>query len=200
MITNTLRIGVGADHGAVEIKDAVRDALRGVGHEVVDFGTDSSDAVDYSDFANQVARGVAEDYFDFGVLVCKSGIGMSIAANRVRGVRAAKVNSAEEAEVTRRHNDTNIICLGAMSATPEEAVEWAGIFLATEFEGGRHARRVNKAGGSPLALVDPEVAAAIAGEEKPSIPLRIKTWLQSFWVARCLTSKVRIDESLSQNG
>lgn len=166
MSTKSLRIGVGADHGAVEVKDAVRDALRGAGHEVVDFGTDSDDAVDYADYAKEVALGVAEGYFDFGVLVCRSGIGMSIAANRVRGVRAAKVNSAAEAEVTRRHNDANVMCLGAMSATEEEAVEWAGIFLATEFEGGRHARRVDKAGGSPLALGDPEVAAAVSGEEK----------------------------------
>jgi glycine hydroxymethyltransferase len=150
----------------VEVKDAVRDALRGAGHEVVDFGTNTEEAVDYSDFANPVARGVAEGHFDYGVLVCKSGIGMSIAANRVRGVRAAKVNNAEEAEVTRRHNDANVLCLGAMSTMPEEAIEWAGIFMSTQFEGGRHARRVNKAGGSPLALGDPDVAAAVEGEEK----------------------------------
>ena len=150
----------------MEVKDAVREALKSEGYEVQDFGTDTDASVDYPDFANQVARGVADGYFDFGVLVCTSGIGMSITANRVHGVRAAKVNSAAEAEVTRRHNNANVITLGAKATTSEQAVEWTKVFLSTEFEGGRHARRVGKADGSPLALEDPEVAAAIAAEEK----------------------------------
>lgn len=161
-----LRVAVGADHGGVEIKAAVIDFLQAAGCETVDYGTNAVDSVDYSDFANEVSRGVAEGVFEFGVLICKSGIGMSIAANRWRGVRAAKVNNLEEAVVTRSHNDANVICLGSMSATPESAVEMVKGFLETEFEGGRHQRRLDKGSGSRLVMTDELVAGIIEGEHK----------------------------------
>ena len=118
MSKNTLRIAIGADHGGVDVKSAVREALSAAGHEVTDFGTDSAESVDYADYANAVAVGVGDGSYDFGVLVCKSGIGMSIAANREKGVRAAKVNDLAEATVTRQHNDANVLCLGSMAVTP----------------------------------------------------------------------------------
>ena len=166
MSTKTLRIAVGADHGGVEIKAALREGLLRAGHEVRDFGTGSTDSVDYPDIGNTVATEVAEGSFDFGVLICRSGIGMSITANRVRGVRAAKVNGVAEALLSRQHNNANVLCLGEMSSTPEEAMEVAEAFLSADFEGGRHARRVGKADGSAVALTDQEVSDAIGAEEK----------------------------------
>jgi len=161
-----LRIALGADHGGVDQKQAVREALSEMGHEVMDFGTHTTESVDYPDYAERVARGVAEGRFDYGVLVCKTGIGMSIAANRVRGVSGAKVNSRAEAEISRHHNNANILCLGSASSTPEEAVQRTMAFLGAEFDGGRHERRIRKASGSRLAQGDPEVFAAISAEEK----------------------------------
>ena len=166
MSSKTWRIALGADHGGVDIKAVLGEGLRAAGHEVTDFGTNSTDSVDYPDFGTAVARGVGDGTYDFGVLICKTGIGMSIAANRVAGVRAAKVSNLEEAVVTRSHNDANVLCLGSMSCTPEQGAEMAAAFLATEFEGGRHARRLKKAAGSPVALSDPDVSEAIGAEEK----------------------------------
>ena len=166
MKQTTLRIGVGADHGGVEQRRAVIEALEGAGHAVVDFGTDSAKSVDYPDFANQVARGVADGRFDYGVLICKSGIGMSIAANRHCGVRAAKVNSEDEAVVTRQHNDANVLCLGSISSEPQQAARLAELFVDTSFEGGRHEPRVEKSSGCRLPQHDPEIAEAVAAEKK----------------------------------
>jgi len=165
MSTKTRRIAVGADHGGVEIKTVLTESLRKAGHEVTDYGTDSADPVDYPDLAKQVATEVAEGTFDFGILICKSGIGMSITASRVRGVRAAKVNDVEEAGLSRQHNNANVLCLGAMSTTPAGSMEVAEAFLAAEVEGGRHARRVGKADGSAVALTDEAVSEAIRAEE-----------------------------------
>ncbi len=122
MKNGKLRIGIGADHGGVELKGAIREALAADGMDVVDFGTNDTESVDYPDYAADVARAVAEGRFDFGVLVCRSGIGMSIAANRVRGVRAARVCSVEDARITRGHNDANVLCLGSGTMNAEEAV------------------------------------------------------------------------------
>ncbi|MDA1005387.1 MAG: ribose 5-phosphate isomerase B [Verrucomicrobia bacterium] len=166
MSNKTLRIAIGADHGGVDVKSAVSEALKAAGHEVTNFGTDSEESVDYADYANKVAIGVGDGTFDYGVLVCKSGVGMSIAANRHKGVRAAKVNDAAEAAVTRQHNDANVLCLGSMAVTPEAAGELATIFVGTAFEGGRHERRVCKSSGNVVAQTDPDVAAAIDGEER----------------------------------
>lgn len=166
MKNGTLRIALGADHGGVEVKRAIVEALREAGNEVVDFGTNSGESVDYPDYARMVAQGVAAGNFDYGILVCRTGIGMSIAANRVRGVRAARLCSVEDAEVTRSHNDANVACLGANGMSEEAAVEITRAFLNGEFTGGRHARRVEKASGSRLAQTDPEVYAAVAAEER----------------------------------
>ena len=105
----TFRIAIGADHGAFELKNAVVAHLKAVGHEVEDFGTHSAGSVDYADYANIVARHVADGTYDFGILACTSGVGMSIAANRHRHVRAASVRSVDEATITRSHNDANVL-------------------------------------------------------------------------------------------
>lgn len=159
-----IQVALGADHGGIEIKTAAREALEKAGCTVVDFGASSPDSVDYSDFANEVCRAITDHKFDFGVLICKSGVGMSMAANRWHGIRAAKVNNVEEATVTRSHNDANILCLGSMAVTPELATEMALAFLQTKFEGGRHERRLIKGSGSRLAVTDGKVYDIIAGE------------------------------------
>ncbi|HAT19941.1 MAG TPA: ribose 5-phosphate isomerase B [Verrucomicrobiales bacterium] len=160
----TLRIAIGADHGGVEVKSAIMEALRAAGNKVVDYGTNSTDSVDYPDFANAVARSVAAGKADFGVLVCKSGIGMSIAANRVKGVRAARLCSPEDAAISRSHNDSNVACLGAREMSAEDAVAITEVFFSTSFEGGRHDQRVTKASGSRLSVSDPEVFAVVEAE------------------------------------
>ncbi len=148
----------------MEVKSALMEALRALGNEVVDYGTNSTDSVDYPDFANAVARSVAAGKADFGVLVCKSGIGMSIAANRVKGVRAARLCSPQDAAVTRGHNDSNVACLGAREMSGEDAVAIIEAFLSTSFEGGRHVQRVAKASGSRLSVSDPEVFGVVEAE------------------------------------
>ncbi|HEX5789842.1 MAG TPA: ribose 5-phosphate isomerase B [Luteolibacter sp.] len=162
----TFRIAIGADHGAFELKQAVVAHLRAVGHEVTDFGTDSKTSVDYADYANAVARAVGDGTHDFGVLACTSGVGMSIAANRHRHVRAASARSVEEAAIIRQHNDANVLCLGGKFTDPASGCVIADVFLATSFEGGRHEARVCKSSGSRIAMVDPAVHEAIAAEEK----------------------------------
>ncbi len=165
MSKEALRIAVGADHGGVELKVAVLKALNEAGHTVVNFGTDSEGSVDYGDFASEVARGVHEERFDLGILICRSGIGMSIAANRFRDVRAARVVNKAEAILTRQHNKTNVLCFGSNDLNAAESVEVTMAFLDAEFEGGRHEVRLTKASGSRLALTDPDVFAALLDEE-----------------------------------
>src|SRR5690554_5342054 len=111
MSASTLRIAIGADHGAIDLKKAIAAHLKESGHELNDFGTFSETSVDYPDYANLVARGVADGTYDFGILACTSGVGMCIAANRHRHVRAANVRDVEETVTTRQHNDSNILCL-----------------------------------------------------------------------------------------
>ncbi len=165
MNESIIRIAVGADHGGVEVKDAVAAHLRAAGHDVTDFGTNSTESVDYSDFANDVAAGVADGTFDRGVLVCTTGVGMSRAANRFRGVRAANVRTPEETRLTRTHNNINVLCMGGSHVAPEDAPKLADVFLETEFEGGRHERRLCKASGSRLEVVDSAVFATVVAEE-----------------------------------
>lgn len=164
MKNGSLRIAIGADHGGVEVKNALIEALGVAGNELVDYGTNSPESVDYPDFAKAVAQSVAGGKADFGILVCKSGIGMSIAANRVAGVRAARLCSPEDAAITRGHNDSNVACLGASGMSTEEAINITEAFLGTPFDGGRHVQRVAKASGSSLALSDPEVFAVLEAE------------------------------------
>ncbi|MEN8694380.1 MAG: ribose 5-phosphate isomerase B [Akkermansiaceae bacterium] len=165
MSAPSIRVAVGADHGGVELKNAIVAALQGAGHEVIDYGTNGTESVDYSDFANEVGRAVHEERADRGVLVCTSGVGVCLAANRFRDVRAANVRTVEETKVTRSHNDANILCLGASVVAEDVALEMVTTFLSTDFEGGRHEARLCKASGSRLAMTDSEVFQAIKGEE-----------------------------------
>ena len=166
MSAESYRIAVGADHGGVELKNALVEALKAAGREIVDYGTHVTDSVDYSDFANEVARAVHEERADRGILVCTSGVGVCLAANRFRDVRAANVRTVEETKITRSHNDANVLCLGQTVVTEEVAKDIVEAFLSTNFEGGRHEQRLCKASGSRLAIADSEVFEAIVGEEK----------------------------------
>ena len=145
-----MRIALGADHRGVAIKAHVRRALDGAAsggaaaHTYVDFGAHTEDAVDYPDFARSVAEGVACGAFNRGVLVCGTGVGMSIAANKVPGVRAALVHDPDGARLCREHNDANVVTLAGLSLDPDVAVAIVDTFLDTPFAGGRHQRRVDK--------------------------------------------------------
>ena len=139
-----MKISIGADHAGFALKQQLRQRLTAEGHEVVDYGTDSSESVDYPDFAQPVSRDVAGGRADRGILVCSTGIGMAIAANKVHGVRAAPGQSDDEVKFTREHNDANVLTLGAKYMDDERAMHLIEIFLNTEFVGGRHARRVAK--------------------------------------------------------
>ena len=137
-------ISAGADHGGFELKDKLVAMLRKEGYEVIDNGTNSPDSVDYPDFAKSVARDILEKRADFGLLVCGSGIGISIAANRFKGIRAALVTNDDYARLSRQHNNANIIAFGGRFTSYEDAEKWLKIFLSTPFEGGRHERRIEK--------------------------------------------------------
>ncbi|MEI6654269.1 MAG: serine hydroxymethyltransferase [Verrucomicrobiota bacterium] len=166
MSSPPLRIALGADHGAFAIKNAIAAHLTAAGHAVDDFGTHTEGAVDYADYAALVARAVADGTSDFGVLACTSGVGMSIAANRHRDVRAAHARSVEEALTIRMHNDANVLCLAGKYTDAATSIAMVEAFLATAFEGGRHTLRVCKASGSRIAELDPAIHAAITAEER----------------------------------
>ena len=165
MSQSPIRIAVGADHGAFEMKNTIVAHLRAAGHEVEDFGTHGPESVDYADYANIVSRNVADGTFDFGILACTSGVGMCIAANRFVHVRGANIRTVEEAVTTRLHNDSNVLCLSGKATDIATALEMASAFVTTAFEGGRHQRRVCKSSGSRIAETDPELYEAIVGEE-----------------------------------
>lgn len=139
-----MRVAIGSDHAGFEMKESLKEYVKSLGHEVEDFGAPSSDPVDYPDIGYRVARDVASGRFDRGVLICGTGIGMSIVANKVPGVRAALVGDVETARLAREHNDANVLTLGARLIRLELAREIVRIFLDTGFAGGRHARRVEK--------------------------------------------------------
>lgn len=136
-------IALGCDHGGLDIKNAVIDYLREKGIEYRDYGCFTSESVDYPEFAYKVATDVAENKAELGILCCGTGIGISMAANKVKGIRAAVVSNEFCAEMTRRHNNANILCMGGRVISEEEAVKFADIFLNTSFEGDRHIRRVD---------------------------------------------------------
>ena len=138
-----MHIAVGCDHRGLELKQLVMKLIAGTGHSYGDFGCYTADSVDYPDFAKKVAEAVAGDNFERGILMCDTGIGMSIAANKVKGVRAALCCDAFSAQRARQHNDANILCLGT-SKGEEQVTEIIEVFLTTEFEGGRHLRRLDK--------------------------------------------------------
>lgn len=143
-MTRSLILALGADHGGVALKNRLAAALVEAGHEVRDYGTDGPASVDYPDFAQAVCAAVEEKKADFGILVCGTGIGMSIAANRYRGIRCGLVHDVTTARLTRAHNDANVLALGARIIGEEVALDILQAFLGTEFEGGRHERRLSK--------------------------------------------------------
>ena len=138
-----MRIVIGSDHAGFDLKEALRQWLHDAGHEVIDVGTDSDASCDYPVFGAAVAREVAAGDADRGVAVCGSGIGICMAANKIPGVRAVVLRTAEDAEMSRRHNDANVACFGGRVTAIAEAERALGIFLNTDFEGERHARRVD---------------------------------------------------------
>lgn len=139
-----MKIALGADHAGFELKDQIKHFLEQKGIAVRDEGTNSGDSVDYPDYARLVAHDVAEKRADAGILVCGSGIGMAIAANKVAGIRAAHVSSEYEAQMSREHNNANVLTLGARILGKEQALAIVEKWLATPFAGGRHERRVEK--------------------------------------------------------
>jgi ribose 5-phosphate isomerase B len=139
-----MKVAVASDHAGFALKEQVRGWLKELGHDVDDKGPASADRVDYPDFAHQVAGAVGEGAADAGVLVCGSGIGMAMAANRHRKVRAANCTTEYQAEMTRRHNDANVLCLGERVVGPGIAESLVRVFFTTAFEGGRHEARVEK--------------------------------------------------------
>ena len=139
-----MKIAIGADHAGFSLKEQLRRKLADEGYEVVDFGTNNLESCDYPDFAGVVARDVAQGRSARGILVCSTGIGMAMAANKVDGVRAAPGQSDDEVKFTREHNDANVLTLGAKYMDEKRAMELIDIFLKTEFAGGRHALRVAK--------------------------------------------------------
>lgn len=139
-----MKISIASDHAGFEQKQKLADYLRDKGHEVDDLGPSNDDRVDYPDFAAKVARAIQAEQFDCGVLVCGTGIGMAIAANRFEGVRAANVVTPEFAALSRDHNDANIVTLSARFVNQECNEAILDAFLSTAFGGGRHADRVEK--------------------------------------------------------
>jgi ribose 5-phosphate isomerase B len=139
-----MHIALGADHAGFLLKDALKRTLDELGATYEDFGTASAEAVDYPDLARAVAQAVAGGGFDRGILVCGSGVGMAIAANKVRGIRAAVMADAAAAALARQHNDLNVLTLGARQVPEARAGEIVKAFLATPFAAGRHGERVRK--------------------------------------------------------
>ena len=139
-----MRIALGADHAGVALKRRVIQALDERHLTYEDFGTDTEASVDYPDYARRVAEAVASGACERGILICGSGIGMAIAANKVRGIRAAPVTDVAAARISREHNDANVLTLGARVLPPDRALQIVDAFLATPFEGGRHQRRIDK--------------------------------------------------------
>ena len=139
-----MKVAIGADHAGYELKEKVKKYLEKKGIETEDVGTFSKDSVDYPDYAFQVASQVSDKKVDFGVLVCKSGIGMSIAANKFKNVRAALCFSPEMAKLAPSHNDANVLSLSQEFTKVDDAYKIIDTWLATNFEGGRHERRVEK--------------------------------------------------------
>lgn len=139
-----MRIGLGSDHAGFELKEAISRHLTALHHEIRDYGTNSKESVDYPDYARSVAEAVASGEVDYGILVCWTGIGMSIAANKMPGIRAALCSTRDQACLTREHNDANVLCLGQREIDSDAALPIVAAFLETGFAGGRHEQRVKK--------------------------------------------------------
>lgn len=141
-----MRVAIGCDHGGIELKEAVIGTLKGLNLQVEDMGTHDRNSCDYPDFAQQVAEAVVSGECQQGILICGTGIGMSMAANKVPGIRAALCNEVFSAKMARAHNDANILCLGARVVGAGVAQEIVTAYFTGAFEGGRHTRRVEKIG------------------------------------------------------
>ena len=139
-----MKISLGCDHGGLELKEKIKAHLEEKGFEVKDCGTYTKDSCDYPDFGQAAAEAVASGDCEKGIVICTTGIGISIAANKVKGIRCALLSDMMSARMTRQHNDTNMMALGAAVVGPMLAMEIVDIWLSTEFEGGRHQRRVDK--------------------------------------------------------
>jgi ribose 5-phosphate isomerase B len=145
--TTSRRVALASDHAGVALKDALKQAVEALGHTVLDLGTHTDASVDYPDYGDRLARTILAGEAEVGVAICGTGIGISIAANRHKGVRAALCHDATSARLSRQHNDANVLALGARVIGAEVAKDCLATFLATEFEGGgRHTGRVNKLG------------------------------------------------------
>ena len=153
-----MRIALGADHAGYQLKDQIKQHLEQQGISVRDEGTSSAESVDYPDYARTVAHDVSEQRADLGILVCGSGIGMAITANKVDGIRAANVSTEYEAQMSREHNNANVLALGARIVKPDAAFRIVDAWLAAQFAGGRHERRVEKI----MAIEKEEDAAGAA--------------------------------------
>lgn len=136
-------IAIGSDHGGYLLKEEIKKHLKEKGYEFKDFGTDSTASCDYPVYAEKVCRAVQSGECEKGILICGTGIGMSMCANKCKGIRAALCGDHFSAEFTRKHNDANVLCMGARTIGPGVALQLADIFLTTEFEGGRHEKRVS---------------------------------------------------------
>jgi len=139
-----MKVAIGSDHGGYDLKEAVARFLEKNGHQTIDFGCHGRDSVDYPDFGAGVARAVASAHADRGVLICTTGIGMSITANKVRGIRAALCTDVLTAHMSRQHNDANVLVLGAKIVSGQLALDIVREWMTTSFEGGRHQRRIDK--------------------------------------------------------
>lgn len=140
----TTLIAIGADHAGFQYKENIKQYLQSQGYEVKDFGTQSEDSVDYPDFAHPLAASIEEGQYERGILICGTGNGVAITANKHKNVRAGLCWNKEVATLVRQHNDANVLCIPARFVSPEAAQAMVAVFLETAFEGGRHARRVSK--------------------------------------------------------
>lgn len=139
-----MKVAIAADHGGFELKDSMVEYIKSLGNEVVDLGTNSADSVDYPDYAKKVCEEIQQENSDLGILICGTGIGMSLAANKFEGIRAACVSDVYSAKMSRNHNNANVLCIGARVIGDEVAKLIIKTFLENEFEAGRHQRRVDK--------------------------------------------------------
>lgn len=138
------KIVIGNDHGGYDLKKVIKKHLKKKGYEIVDIGTYSRESVDYPDFAEKAAKMVSSKEVNCGILICKTGIGMSISANKIKGIRAANVHNIFTARSSKEHNDANIITFGSKVVKPDVALEIIDVWLNAKFEGGRHKRRIEK--------------------------------------------------------
>ncbi|KGA94657.1 Ribose 5-phosphate isomerase B [Leptospirillum ferriphilum] len=144
MESSQARIVIGSDHAGYPLKESLRKRLEKDGYPLLDVGTFSEESVDYPDYAEKVARALHAGEGDIGILLCGTGIGVSIAANKIRGIRAALVYNDETASLAHRHNNANVICFGGREISLEQAHTWTRLFLSASFEGGRHQRRIDE--------------------------------------------------------